>query len=462
MKSEELRKLVKQEANRVFDERSRVEADPVLDACSVEQFSFSTVADFQVPLSDEEFLKLAYRKILGRDPDQEGFEHYLKRLKSGKYYREDVLFAMRYGKEGRRRKVPIKGLISAVVLSRLSRIPVLEFFFMPWRLARIASPEVLRNSLRYQFAHVKDSQRSLRHGLEKELKRIDLEIERLAVELKGEKRRMEEKELEVRRDLGNIRENLERLEEKRQAASSLTEQLIKNLDFSRLIEKQLSHPLSVADQLYTQFEDRFRGARQNVKEGFKVYLSCIEELNISEDFPAVDLGCGRGEWLGLLKKHGIPAVGVDINPVFVKFCRGMGLNAVEEDIFEFLKKQPDDSVSLFSAFHFIEHLPFELILKFLRETYRCLKPSGMLILETPNPRNLLVAAGDFFRDPSHVRPVFPDTLEVLTEAIGFRMGRAFFFSEDRSQLIEARSVRFDSLEDYLKVSRDYAWIGYKL
>src|SRR5438874_1855074 len=72
---------------------------------------------------------------------------------------------------------------------------------------------------------------------------------------------------------------------------------------------------------------------------------------------AIDVGCGRGEWLELMRDAGIRAVGVDENALVVDQCTELGLDAVHGDAISYLAHVPEQTAAAITAFHVIEHLP---------------------------------------------------------------------------------------------------------
>jgi SAM-dependent methyltransferase len=174
------------------------------------------------------------------------------------------------------------------------------------------------------------------------------------------------------------------------------------------------------DAFYAQFEDQFRGHRDDIKNRLRVYLPIIRDAEVgTEDKPVADLGCGRGEWLELLRDAGRCAYGVELNPLFVDQCRGLGLDVKTADVTDHLRSLPPSSLGAVTAFHLVEHLPFPLVLQLLDEAKRVLQPGGVLILETPNPENVIVGSCHFYADPTHDRPLFPPTLQFLMAHRGF-------------------------------------------
>jgi glycosyltransferase involved in cell wall biosynthesis/SAM-dependent methyltransferase len=170
--------------------------------------------------------------------------------------------------------------------------------------------------------------------------------------------------------------------------------------------------------LYEAHQGRFRGSRESVRRRQEIYLPYVAAV-AAEGSPVVDLGPGRGEWLELLKEHGIRAYGVDTNASFVAAAAAAGLDVCHEDGVDHLRRAPDGSLSAITAFHVAEHIPFDALLDLVEHGLRALRPGGLLILETPNPLNVLVGASWFHLDPTHIRPIHPEFLAFLLENRGF-------------------------------------------
>ncbi|HEX4079733.1 MAG TPA: class I SAM-dependent methyltransferase [Rhizomicrobium sp.] len=174
------------------------------------------------------------------------------------------------------------------------------------------------------------------------------------------------------------------------------------------------------DALYLSFEDRYRGTREDIKDRQRIYLARIAAcVALTGDGSVFDIGCGRGEWLELLAERGIAARGYDANRIAVEECRQRGLDAHASDGLLVLAAEPDSSCSAITAFHVIEHIPFEQLVALLDHSLRVLRPNGLLILETPNPGNLIVAAEKFYFDPTHRNPLPCELTEYLVKSRGF-------------------------------------------
>ncbi|MFZ9813407.1 MAG: class I SAM-dependent methyltransferase, partial [Burkholderiaceae bacterium] len=134
----------------------------------------------------------------------------------------------------------------------------------------------------------------------------------------------------------------------------------------------------------------------------------------------LDLGCGRGEFLSFAQGLGFAASGVDSSPHMVGVCRAKGLTALQGDLLSVLAAQPDRSLTVISGFHVAEHLPFSGLFYLVMQAYRALQPRGLLILETPNPENLMVATHTFYHDHTHTNPLTPTALAFLLRYLGFQ------------------------------------------
>ena len=172
--------------------------------------------------------------------------------------------------------------------------------------------------------------------------------------------------------------------------------------------------------IYPAFEDRFRGSEADVRDRLAVYLPRVRDAVSAAGGPRVlDVGPGRGEWLALLAEAGVPATGVEDNPAMVGRLRDRGLDAVLGDGTDGLGAFATGSLDVVTAFHVVEHLDVEGRLGLLAAAHRVLRPGGLLVLETPDPTNLVMGACNFHIDPTHLAPIPPAQLEFLVRAAGF-------------------------------------------
>jgi O-antigen chain-terminating methyltransferase len=174
------------------------------------------------------------------------------------------------------------------------------------------------------------------------------------------------------------------------------------------------------DPLYVAFEDRFRGSRADIKQRQRVYLDLLTSVGAgTPERPIVDVGSGRGELLEMLDEAGLQARGVDLNQAMVSLCTGMGLDVVHDDAVAYLSRLESASLGAVTGFHIIEHLPFPALVALIDASLHALAPGGVVIFETPNPANLLVASRWFYLDPTHRNPLPGEMVSMIAEARGF-------------------------------------------
>src|SRR5512137_2545019 len=129
------------------------------------------------------------------------------------------------------------------------------------------------------------------------------------------------------------------------------------------------------DPFYRAFEERHRGSRELIKSRLEVYLPFVEPLKTLYKAPEIlDLGCGRGEWLELMQQNGFQAKGVDLDEGMLSACRELDLNVRQADALDYLRGLTANKLSVVSAFHVVEHIPFEALRQLVDEAYRVLKP----------------------------------------------------------------------------------------
>lgn len=166
---------------------------------------------------------------------------------------------------------------------------------------------------------------------------------------------------------------------------------------------------------YFLFEQRFRGSEQQIKDNQRSYLKYFAKGDT-----VLDIGCGRGEFIELLTENGIKAKGVDINEGFVENCKDKNLDVEKMDVVEYLESLKDETLNGIFISHVVEHLSFGELNYTIELCHKKLKQNGCIIIETPNTRTLAIFTNAFFVDPSHTKPVHPETLKFLLEGLGFR------------------------------------------
>ena len=214
------------------------------------------------------------------------------------------------------------------------------------------------------------------------------------------------------------------------------------------------------DNFYNSFEEKFRGSKSLIKSRLMVYLDFIKPLcDLYSNSSTVDLGCGRGEWLELMIENGFQAQGVDLSEIITREIKNPKINVHNTDAISFLKELPSNSQVVVSSFHMIEHIEFEKLKILITESLRVLKPGGILILETPNPENIIVGSSNFYIDPTHLAPIHPQTLTFLTKYLGFDLVKTVRLNEPNELILkeqfELRTIFHGASPDYSIVAQKH-------
>jgi SAM-dependent methyltransferase len=206
---------------------------------------------------------------------------------------------------------------------------------------------------------------------------------------------------EAVRTLGELEERLTRVERRAATASAAPATVA-------------AQPAAAAVPDYFAFEARMRGSTSEIRERQRPYVD-----DFADAPPVLDVGCGRGELLGLLRDAGIEARGIDADADMVAFAQGEGLDVEQADAIAYLDQLPDQSLGGIFAGQVVEHLPPAVLLRFLELAARKLRPGGPLVAETINPLSPL-ALRSYFADLTHAQPLVPETLALLAKQAGFR------------------------------------------
>lgn len=433
------------------------------------------LGDF-LSFDDGDFVDTAYQKLLRRPADATGRRDYLDALRSGHVSKVEILGLLRFSDEGRRQAVHVRGLPMSYKLHRWRHIRVAGWFLgmvmaiarLPRLALRLQSLEASAARESHELGHLLndverelgrafdsdiDATRVLRQELarsvmsrveamraarsDRDALRSDTEalrdrVEQLSDALRGsdDERESSRKEAiarldaqeamlvrlrdEAHRDQRSVRAMLDRLTIFLDAAARRTASVAAN-------DTVGGERPSLAAQ-YASFEQTFRGERSEIKLRVAHYLDALAAAGIrpGDDAVLLDLGSGRGEWLEVLAERGYRGRGVDSNREMLAASRDRGHDVVEADALEYLHAQPNASIAAITSMHMVEHIPYRAVVELIDEALRVLRPGGLLILETPNPENILVGTCQFYLDPTHLHPVPPLLLQWTVQVRGFK------------------------------------------
>ena len=443
------------------------------------------VSDF-TKYHDRDFVTNAYRAILKREPDEAGFLHNLTLLRSGVYNKIDILSSLRYSDEGKLNNVTVNGLRLPAAIRTLERIPIAGYLLQILIvLARL--PAMVRHQREFQgylvaqqlaiADHVNDTQRAVTTELDSQsasiaampdqLHALETRVnERILSGLLAEQEKLQRAEAEllllsdrltdVSQALSQTNENFE---SQRTVLNSLTidvNTLARNLATG---EDRTIDELREWDQFYASFEEQFRGSAEEVEERLRFYLPFLTELKPESQI--LDIGSGRGDWLELLRKQGFNPRGIEVNEALAEHARQQGLDVVSAEMMVYLGQQADNSLDLVTVFHLIEHFNIGKLIRLLDEVKRALRPGGLLILETPSPENLVVAACNFHADPTHYKPLYPQTLIFLLDRKGFGDLHLHYLHPVENSPFTGESEGSQQLDLWFFGPRDFAVIARK-
>lgn len=356
------------------------------------------------------FLREAYRVILGREADPIGFTHFMEKLLTGKRVREEILWGMRYSKEGRERKTKLKGWWKVLPIALLCKIPLggglLRRLLCMWR----------------------------GEGRWYELEGI---VKGLAERFAEENRVWGERVYALEERIGRV--------EAREREEGVSELWEEPYEFEGGFEE------ASWEDFYSAFEEVFRGEREKIKLSQQKYVELLERYfdrkpELREGM-VVDLGVGRGEFLELMRERGFKVVGCDLREDCVRDLKAKGFEVYQADALEFLRGL-SDRVSVITAFQVIEHLEWERLFALVQVAFEKLEEGGVLILETINPW-AFEAFPRFYLDYTHVKPIPPELLAFLYYRVGFR---------------ELRAIHSDPIKEkaHPEMPRKYLYMTYAL
>jgi len=166
---------------------------------------------------------------------------------------------------------------------------------------------------------------------------------------------------------------------------------------------------------YLGFEDQFRGSPDDISARLAEYVPLFQGVT-----DVLDIGCGRGEFLALMKAEGISARGIDLNQSMVEECRTRGLDVTKADALSYVSGLADGSLGGLFAAQVVEHLEPAYLARLLETAAHKMRAGGLIVLETINPACWVAFFESYIRDLTHVRPLHPDTLQFLLRVSGFQ------------------------------------------
>ncbi len=422
---------------------------------------------------DKEFVRFTYRAILKREPDPSGYDNYLSKLRFGRLDKIDIVVSICKSPEGRSKGVKVKNINYYYLRCGIKRIPIISYF-IGWINALLKLPKRINNleiENKYFYGKLSDYIEEIdnkTHVMTSNFEKIQSKLDELRqlnnVNINNHhelSNRLTELSNKLNVNINNHHELSNRLTELSNKLEESVKEIPEILEADK--ESYLSKAIETSfipyadlkgkkgDHFYYLFENIFRGQREDIKNRQRYYLQYVLSIrDSSEGKLFLDAGCGRGEFLELLKENNISYLGIDTNELEMNFLRQRGFNVVKADILEYLSDTSHNLIGI-SSFQVIEHLEFEYIKKFIELAYDRIGYNGIIILESINP-HCPYALSHFYLDTSHIRPYPPETIKFLLEWYGFKDVKITF-----SAPVEEKIRSKDLFMNY----QDYAVIGKK-
>jgi len=441
-----------------------------------------------VALHDQEFIEQAFLQVLGRKADAEGLAHYLKKLREGEDKRA-ILTRLRYSSEGRQQARSFNAganLRLTRLKERLFRVPLLGRCFSSVSVL-LGLPSYRRHE-NAQFNHLHRLADQWREQFEEQQRVITRLQKKADVQQADHEARinllasqMQQQRVASEASSGALNATINTLEAQCLASSRGVSQLrlrINDLErgASNALAGQGGVPAAsgdpalaqvveapVEDAFYAAFEEHFRGSEEVIRQRLEYYVPVLKACDVlREGGRFADIGCGRGEWLDVLADQGYQGLGIDLNQHNVECSRARGHEVLLGDGLRWLKEQDAESLAAISSFHVIEHLTFSQLNIFLVEALRVLKPGGMILLETPNPENLVTGITHFYTDPTHLHPLPPAFTEFLLTYKGFTSAEVHRLNPIPAEYALLESSEVDRRCNQLFYGpQDYAVVAFK-
>jgi ubiquinone/menaquinone biosynthesis C-methylase UbiE len=155
---------------------------------------------------------------------------------------------------------------------------------------------------------------------------------------------------------------------------------------------------------------------------YKLTNYLFKKFKIMKGSKLLDVGCGRGEFLNGFIEMGVNGHGVDQTDSAKSYCPKAEIS--QADIENEGLPYPDNTFDVVFSKSVIEHFHNPDIL--IKETYRCLKPGGLIITMAPSwEYNHRI----YFEDYTHRTPFMITSLNDILKIHGFKNVDVIFFKQ---------------------------------
>ena len=298
---------------------------------------------------------------------------------------------------------------------RQTRFAYLEANLLKGQLEATKELDVLREDIEKVRGGVQEDIEKVRGEVQEDIEKVRGGVQEDIEKVRGGVQE------DIEKVRGGVQEDIE--DRVRAVVAAMNEEIGARASLLKVLEKKASEtPIDTAECSYFVFEERFRGSREEIMKRQSVFLRHFTGCK-----NVLDIGCGRGEFLELLRTEGIGSYGIDVDEDMVNYCRSRGLCVERIDAISYLQEIEDKGLDGVFLDQVVEHLENEYLMKVLRLSYQKMIYGSYIVAETVNPLSFTSFA-NFYIDMSHKKPLHPQTLSYLFESAGFREVRIEFHS----------------------------------
>jgi len=408
-------------------------------------------------LDINDFLVMAYRELLGREPDNEGYTTYLRLMCQG-MPREAVIYIIVVSQEfAGRFKIKhldiYKKIYKKYILkSKIKKLPIIGWYItlrrMPDFITEMKMIDVqLHTNVQILNKHIEAVNRKA-DAINEKADAAHQNIE--AVNRKADA---------INEKADAAHQNIEAVNRKiddHMELPSIPQYLVVNgildkysyLEYANSVLKNTAPEQLVEGNYYQLLEAVFRGSEESIKKHQQYYIDyMLSNTGILKTAGKyfLDAGCGRGELLTLLQEQNITPVGIDINKISIDSLKKKGYKVYCTDILEYLNKIEDNEIIGLSSFQVIEHLSKEYVHKLIETAYKKIANGGVILLETLNPYCYSNQEW-FYIDPTHISWHSPDNLKLYLEYMGFYEVKVIYSAPVQPQY----ASKIDMMRNYIQ------------
>lgn len=146
------------------------------------------------------------------------------------------------------------------------------------------------------------------------------------------------------------------------------------------------------DMDYQRHYSKWHSYNKSHIDSMKLYYYQLikDYLPYNKKQKILDIGCGMGFFLLMLRDHGYENIyGIEIDLKQVECCQNFDLNVIQvTDTIKYLKEL-NSEFSLITAFDVVEHFPVNKQIQLIKAIYNSLEDNGVFLCTVPNANSII-------------------------------------------------------------------------